>query len=126
MLTAFALIQLGNFYYINHLESTYYTLYPASIHFPLVIIEAIFFFIFFNNLSFENYLINKIAKTSFGIYLIHDNAMIRNYIWHNLFHCSNYAYSGTKIIFISILTIFIVFIITPSRKFIFHYIYYSI
>lgn len=112
MLTAFALIQLGNFYYINHLESTYYTLYPASIHFPLVIIGAIFFFIFFNNLSFENDLINKIAKTSFGIYLIHDNAMIRSYIWHTVFHSSTYAYLDIKIIYIAILTILIVFLIS--------------
>ena len=112
MFFVFLLIQLGNIYYINHLDSTYYTLYPSNMNFILIVIASIFLFIYFNNLSFSNELVNKVANTSFGIYLIHDNAMIRNYIWHNLFHCSNYAYSGTKIIFISILTIFIVFIIS--------------
>lgn len=53
---------------------------------PLVIIQTCFFCLFFESLTFKNKVINYIATFVFGIYLIHDNAFIRDKIfdWLNV------------------------------------------
>jgi len=48
---------------------------------PFVILQTIMYFELFKTLKIENKLINKISTTVFGIYLIHDNEIIRNNIY---------------------------------------------
>lgn len=38
--------------------------------------------------------INRIASTTFGIYLLHDNPIVRNYLWNILFHNNKYQDSS--------------------------------
>lgn len=52
---------------------------------PLLII-AIFIFSFFKNLNVKsNKIINLIASTTFGVYLIHENLLLNKIIWHRFF-----------------------------------------
>ena len=57
---------------------------------------------------FYSKLINGIAATSFGIYLIHDNFLIRPFLWGTLFNSA--AYVGTPLYFVHLfVSVIIVF-----------------
>jgi len=76
-----------------------------------VLVTSILLFMGFKNLNFKyNKLINILASTTFGIYLIHDNKLVRHYLWITLF--KNAAYSNLMTIFlhavICILSVFVV------------------
>ena len=47
----------------------------------------------------ESKFINKIASATFGVYLIHDNSLMRPYIWQTIFKCTNFANSPYLILF---------------------------
>lgn len=42
---------------------------------------------------FESKIVNIIASTTFGIYLIHDNYLVRGTVWTNIFHNADYINS---------------------------------
>ena len=48
---------------------------------PVQILIAIFIFHIFKNIKIKSKLINYIASSVLGVYLIHDNAFVRNWIW---------------------------------------------
>ncbi|MGL4862402.1 MAG: acyltransferase family protein [Cetobacterium sp.] len=80
---------------------------------PFILITSIFLFQFFKNLKIENKVINeiikKIAITTFGIYLIHDNFIVRKYLWIKLF--KNSFYKNSNFLFLhSIISILLIFI----------------
>lgn len=53
---------------------------------PLVIAVSVSMFLYFKNLNINQISsINTIAATTFGIYLLHDNPLVRAYIWPKLF-----------------------------------------
>ena len=58
----------------------------------------------------KNKIINLIASSTFGVYLIHDNPYIRNYIWKELFKVSSYINSPYLFLY-SILITFSIFIV---------------
>lgn len=88
---------------------------------PLVIIQTILYFELFKTLKIENSFINKISKCVFGIYLIHDNPIVRTHIY-KILKIDNglfYGYSIFLKIIIVLLSIFIgCFIIDFIRDFI--------
>lgn len=49
---------------------------------PMVIIMAYCLFMFFDYFTFQSKGINTLAKYVFGVYLIHDNRMIRRLLWN--------------------------------------------
>lgn len=51
---------------------------------PLIIIETIFYFYIFKTISLKNKFINKIAKYTIGIYLIHENIYVRDNLYNYL------------------------------------------
>lgn len=56
------------------------------------ILTSIALFCFFNNLNIKtNRFINLISKTTFAIYLIHDNNFMRAYLWKELLNCPFHA-----------------------------------
>ncbi len=58
---------------------------------------------------FYSKLINGIASTTFGIYLIHDNFLIRPFLWRTIFN--NAAYVDTSLFFVHfIVSVMIVFV----------------
>lgn len=52
---------------------------------PLIILQSVFYFYFFKTLKIKSKIISIIASTTLGIYLIHDNALMRNYIYTQIF-----------------------------------------
>lgn len=48
---------------------------------PLILITAIYIFAFFKDVNVHSKFINYIAKSMFGVYLIHDNSFIRPLLW---------------------------------------------
>ena len=89
---------------------------------PLVIIQAIAFFLLFTKISFKNRIINYIASCVFGMYLIHDNEVFRS-IYSNMFIYSD----KLNIILVGVAFTIVIFIgcllIESIRKVLFKFIY---
>ena len=53
----------------------------------LIVLMAIYVFVVFSKLKIKNnQLINRLASTMFGVYLIHDSTIIRPLLWQKRFH----------------------------------------
>lgn len=75
-------------------------------------------FCLFKNFNIpNNKIINTVAKTTFGIYLIHDNNFIRPFIWKELFRCSFHYQFKTFLIF-AVITVCLVFIVCSIIDFV--------
>jgi len=87
----------------------------------LMLILSVSFFMFFTKLKIKNNkVINKIASTTLGIYLLHDG-VIKKWVWKNWFKSNIYIYSSNWYIhlFISTILIFAMgFVIDIIRQFI--------
>lgn len=76
----------------------------------MTLIISVLIFLYFRNIKLENSnFINMISATTFGIYLIHDNTILRNFIWVNIFKSYLYVKSDIFIIY-SLLACIIVFL----------------
>ena len=89
-------------------------LYFSSTTSILIMLEAIYLFVYFKELKIKNNkYINLIAGTTFGIYLFHDNFFIRKILWIDIF--KNYRFYNSKVLFIhaggAIMIVFIASII---------------
>lgn len=51
-----------------------------------ILFSMILFLLFKNIHMNHHHLINLVAKTTFGIYLLHDNELINEYLWQNILH----------------------------------------
>lgn len=73
---------------------------------------AVFFaFSFFKNIELKSSkIINKIASTTFGIYLVHDSAFGRPLLWNFIFHVLDIQYDSFYFPLFAFLTILFVFI----------------
>ncbi len=98
---------IGNKYNINILlkHSTYFKK-DNSI---LILIISVGLFLICLSYNFHNSIINRIASTTFGVYLIHDNYFVRPFIWETMLHCKENYYSSYLIIH-AICSIIIVYI----------------
>lgn len=92
---------------------------------PILIVQTLSYFLLFETLSFKNKFINKIAACSFGVYLIHDNILIRRYLYR-FFFIGNYSATLSQIFIRILVGTIIVFtlgiIIEMIRKKLFFYI----
>jgi hypothetical protein len=74
----------------------------------LVFFISLFLFGGFLKLELHNQFINKMASTTFGIYLIHENFIFRDVLWVNIF--KNNTYFNSNLLYLhSIVSIIIVF-----------------
>ena len=48
---------------------------------PLIILSAVFLLLYFKDLHFQSKIVNTIASTSLGVYVIHEFVCVRNVIW---------------------------------------------
>lgn len=81
----------------------------AGLHSLPLLIIAIYIFNFFNNLKIPfNKYINYISSSMFAVYLIHDNNLIRPFLWKYLLHVSTHIYSRYFFLYmiISVMTVF--------------------
>ena len=93
---------------------------------PLVILEAVSYFLFFKNMTFNSKVINFIGGTTFGIYLLHENIYICSnlYNWLGIEKYSNYGIKMIGMVIVLGIIIFIVcMIIEIIRKAIFKFFY---
>lgn len=88
-----------------------YEMYFFGIANLSTLIITLFLFLGFSNLKIKyNKIINIISTTTFGIYLIHDNDYVRNFIWQVLFKCNKFENTYILIPY-SLIVIIVVFII---------------
>ncbi len=64
------------------------------------LLRAIFIFIAFIKIKpFNNKIINKISSATFGVYLLHDNPILRKYLWIDLFQNATFQNSNWIILY---------------------------
>lgn len=93
---------------------------------PFVIIGAVSIFIFFEGLNINNKKINKIAASSFGVYLIHDNPIVRENLYKRIGLVRGGGYTTKTFLYVFFCAIIIYSVCTVIeiiRKYIFKKIY---
>lgn len=87
-----------------------YPTHFSNLQTPTMLFLSILLFVGFKNIHISySKIINAIAACSFGVYLIHDNEMIRHYLWIDIF--KNYMYFDNKYFIIyALITIIFVYI----------------
>lgn len=74
----------------------------------LMIILSVCIFLMFTNKSYENKAINYISNSTFAVYLIHDNPLIRQLLWSIILKVNLFAKSSFLVIYIPV-TVLLVF-----------------
>ena len=77
---------------------------------PFIILQCIAYFEFFGTFKFKNKVVNWVASSTFGIYLIHDNPAFKMKIYKLMHVSANHIYSYKRFIwmFCAVLIIFII------------------
>jgi hypothetical protein len=77
----------------------------------LVLFVTVFVFLGFEKMKPRNsFFVQKIASTSLAVFIIHDNGALREFIWNNIFHNSDYLNSPFLIVH-ALLTAIIIFVV---------------
>lgn len=106
ILIFFILMNKSATYPLNFSDQADYFYKPQYI---TCFIVAVFIFLFFASLNMRySKIINIIASSVFGVYLIHDNFLMRTKLWMGIIHGTDYQYS-LKIIPYSIGVVIIIF-----------------
>lgn len=110
VLIIFSLLGILSIYILNKLNiNPTYFISPINQIIPLII--SICLFLIFKNLHINtNSVINKISSCTLGIYLIHTNILLRNFIWIDILKVNEYTDSN-KLIIYSIYSVGIVFFV---------------
>ncbi len=89
-----------------------YAKYIFGMNNIFVLIVSVFIFLLFKNIKLKNIqMINVVATSTFGVYLIHDNPFVRKFLWKTVFHNATYS-SSTMLIPYAIMCILIVYILS--------------
>ena len=89
---------------------TQYIYFANNINSPLVLALTVIIFTIFNNINLKNnQIINNMASTTLGIYLIHENVFLREIIWKNIIKGGQYI-NSPLLIFNAIFGVLMVFI----------------
>ena len=92
---------------INAIFSIMLDKYAAwTYHNPLIVMASIAFFLFFLSFTFSSKIINIVAQSILGIYLIHENGYVARFIYGDL--CSSFYKSNISYFLISVVLLFIV------------------
>ena len=69
---------------------------------------SLFLFLAFSNADIGRHrVINTIASTMFGVYLIHHHPLVRGYIYSNIFHCGDFTWSPYLPLYVLFVTVVI-------------------
>lgn len=94
-------------YYMNN---DYFTTANSLMNYNkiITIALAVFVFLLFNRIHFYNYYVNAIASAVMGVYLIHDNNLLKYVIWRDLSPNNNYAENPYLHLLVKVIVVFIV------------------
>ena len=71
----------------------------------LMVIASFGLFMTFLNLRIKTKVFGRIAPFVFGVYLLNDNQYLREFLWQDIFHCSNFYNSDLLIVHCIITTV---------------------
>ncbi len=80
---------------------------------PFIIIESVLIFMFFRSINFKSAMVNRIASTTLGVYLIHEHKIMRNWLW-SLFGTDKRDFYNSNLYFINLLLIILLVFATCS------------
>ena len=118
VLSSFFFQQLGKYYYVFDK----YQFYFSKQYSIFLLLASIFIFLGFRNIKFKSKNINLIASTMMGVYLIHDNYLLRKVLYFNILKNDLYINSH-YFVYRIIITICIIFIVSVVLTLIYHYIF---
>lgn len=111
---------LDKFFYLLKIDPLHFAM-PMNQFIPFVI--SVCLFLVFKNMDIkDSNIINKIASTTLGIYLIHANKYVNELIWKHIFKV-NIIINSKYLILYEILAVFSVFIVCMIIDFIRQYIF---
>lgn len=76
---------------------------------PIVLAESAALILFFRDFTFSSKFVNTIAGTTLGIYAIHENPYVRDWLWRVFDFSNKHLYDTLVYIPISIITVAIIF-----------------
>lgn len=76
--------------------------YFSRINSIFCVLSSIFIFIFVKEMNFYNFGINWISNSMLGVYLIHDDRILRNVIWNRI--SPNYMYQYSNVLILHCIT----------------------
>lgn len=85
-----------------------------------LLLISIFLFLGFERININSKIINEIASTTFGIYLIHDYRYMSEFLWKDIFNVASFQYSNYLIPY-SIVVVLIVFVCCGIIEYIFKF-----
>ena len=99
----------------KYIEMATITRFETSI---FVILISITLFYLFKNKDIKSRLINFVASSTLGIYLIHDNFILRGWIWKEVYPNNNYLYSNYMIVhfIIKVIAVFIICLVIDKLR----------
>ncbi|MCD7791359.1 MAG: acyltransferase [Bacteroides thetaiotaomicron] len=56
----------------------------------IMIIQSVALFVFFLQIKVRTFRFSRVAPYVFGVYLLNDNQYARDFLWQNIFHCSDF------------------------------------
>ena len=83
----------------------------------VLIASTTLFLIFLKRKEFSNKYINYIAGSTFGVYLIHDNLIVRHYLWKTILNTSSY-YNSSNLILFAIAALVLIYVACTGIDFI--------
>ena len=87
-----------------HRPPSYLSFLSAMNSLPVLVFSLSLFVVFLHLHPFHNRIINTIAGTTLGIYLLHDNFMMRDVLWTDWFQVASHAHSPFLFLRILLLT----------------------
>lgn len=101
-------------YFRNHNNSVF----MRDINSLLCFILSMSTFLTFKNQRIKSRFVNTISASMFGVYLIHDNSLVRYYLWNDLF--ANSKWQGSQFLYmhaiVTVCTVFLVCILIDQIR----------
>ena len=84
---------------------------------PFIIIQSVFYFLLFETFNVKSTSVNKVSTLMFGVYLIHENAFVYNYIYQFLPTGVSGSVEGFRIVIMIFVYSFVIFVLSTLIEF---------
>lgn len=89
--------------------------YFSTITSPLVIVSGLSIFVAFKNLNInKNKFINHLGSVTFAVYLLHDNPLFKDTLWHNIVKTDAFYNSNIILLIIHMIVVVVAFFLIAS------------